>query len=164
MTSKPAPVTDAERDFLAVVQEDLPLEPRPFAGFAAALGLDEAELLATLRRLIDRRFVRRYGAALHHREAGFSHNAMVTFDVPPEEVDAAGARAAAFPFVTHCYRRTRHPEWPYNLYAMVHSRSAAESEARVADVRRAVGEAYPSLALHSTKEYKKTSLRLSRVE
>lgn len=153
----------SERKFLMTIQDELPLVRRPFAGWAAQLGLTEDELIATLEAFRDRKWVRRFGALLHHREAGFSHNAMVTWDVPAAELDAAGARAAALPYVTHCYSRTRHAAWPYNLYAMVHSRGEAESDRRVAEARAAVGD-YPGLVLLSTREFKKTSLRIGEGE
>lgn len=155
----PARMTDEERAFLCAVQEDLPLVPRPFAEAAARLGISEEEVVRRIATFRNRKWIRRFAALLRHREAGYSHNAMVTWDVPAAECDAAGARAAAFPFVTHAYRRTRHAEWPYTLYAMVHARSAAECDERVGEVRAAVGD-YPGATLLSTREFKKTSLRI----
>ena len=42
-------------------------------------------------------------------------------------VDALGAQVGALPGVSHCYRRPRHlPDWPYNLFAMLHGSSREE--------------------------------------
>jgi DNA-binding Lrp family transcriptional regulator len=48
---------------------------------------------------------------------------MAVWDIPDEQVTEIGHRLGAFDFVTLCYRRARQlPEWPYNLYCMIHGR------------------------------------------
>src|SRR5690606_2852191 len=97
----------------------LPLVPRPYA----ALGWPEEEVLATLARWLQEGVVRRIGAVVRHRALGYQANAMAVWDVPVERVVEAGQRLAADTAVTLCYRRARAlPEWPYNLYCMVHGR------------------------------------------
>ncbi|MCK7466867.1 MAG: hypothetical protein MZU91_01120 [Desulfosudis oleivorans] len=45
---------------------------------------------------------------------------------------ARAQRSARSTSSRHCYRRPRHlPDWPYNLFAMVHGRDRAEVEAKV---------------------------------
>jgi DNA-binding Lrp family transcriptional regulator len=113
------PLTSLEKDLVARVARGLPLVPRPYA----AIGLDEETVIATLERWLAAGIVRRIGAVVRHRPLGIDANAMVVWDVPDEEVAAAGRRLAAEPAVTLCYRRARAlPDWPYNLYCMVHGR------------------------------------------
>ena len=112
-------LTSAEKERAARMAGGLPLVPRPYA----ALGFPEAEVIDALRRWLDAGVVRRVGAVLRHRVLGFQANAMLVWDVPDERVAEAGARLAADPAVTLCYRRARAlPEWPYNLYCMLHGR------------------------------------------
>lgn len=119
-------VTEAERALLAALADGLPLHPRPFAAIGEALGLTEAETLAALRDLQARGVVRRFGVVVRHHELGYRANAMVVWDVPDAEVDAAGRAMAAAPDVTLCYRRPRRPPaWPYNLFCMIHGRDRA---------------------------------------
>jgi DNA-binding Lrp family transcriptional regulator len=112
-------LSSTEQELVARVAGGLPLVPRPYA----ALGLPEDEVIGALRRWLEAGVVRRIGAVLRHRALGYQANAMLVWDVPDEEVAEAGARLAADPAVTLCYRRARAlPEWPYNLYCMVHGR------------------------------------------
>ena len=87
---------------------------------------------------------------------------MTVWDVDDEMIGQAGRDVGALPFVSHCYHRPRHlPAWPYNLFAMVHGRSRAETEAQAQDIARVLGaRARGHEILYSTKILKKTGLRL----
>jgi DNA-binding Lrp family transcriptional regulator len=108
-----------EKELVKRLAGGLPLVARPYA----ALGLPEAEVIDTLRRWLAAGIVRRIGAVVRHRALGWQANAMVVWDLPDAHVAQAGARLAADAAVTLCYRRARAlPDWPYNLYCMVHGR------------------------------------------
>jgi DNA-binding Lrp family transcriptional regulator len=68
----------------------------------------------------------------------------------------------ALPFVSHCYRRPRRlPDWPYNLFAMVHGRNRAETQRLVEDIVPVLGPALRAYdVLYSLRILKKTGLRL----
>ena len=74
-----------------------------------------------------------------------------------------GRQLATQPFVTLCYRRPRRlPDWPYNLFAMVHGQSRSEVELKVAQIAALLGKA--SLehdVIYSTRVLKKTGLRIA---
>ena len=62
-----------------------------------------------------------------HRSA-ITANAMAVWDVPETIVDGVAARMLRNPRVTLCYRRQRRlPDWPYNLFCMVHAKSRTEA-------------------------------------
>jgi DNA-binding Lrp family transcriptional regulator len=145
------------------LQAGLPLVPRPYARIAESLGLDESQVLAALREMLADGRIRRIGAVPNHYALGYTANAMSVWDVRDDAVDAAGREIGALPFVTHCYRRPRRlPDWPYNLFAMVHGRSRDETQAKVETIRRALGaRARAGDVLYSVRILKKTGLRLA---
>jgi DNA-binding Lrp family transcriptional regulator len=96
--------------------------------------------------------IRRIGAVVRHRRLGYEANAMVVWDVPDERVAALGHELARDPAVTLCYRRARSaPEWPYNLYCMVHGRRRSRA---LYDVKRITGlyaAGFPRAVLFSNR-------------
>jgi DNA-binding Lrp family transcriptional regulator len=152
-----------DRRILVASQDGLPLCVEPFAELARALGLPQAELLDRLRRLRAAGVIRRIAAVPNHYRLGFLANAMTVWDVDDREVGRLGPEIGALPFVSHCYRRPRRPpDWPYNLFAMVHGRSRAETEGHRAEIAALLGSACRTCdVLYSTRILKKTGLRLA---
>ena len=104
--------------------------------------------------------LRRFSAVLRHREMGFSANGMGVWAAPGDEaaILAAGEKMAAYRAVTHCYRRPSYPDWPYNLFTMIHARTREECNAVVEEIAKETGIADHGV-LYSTKEYKKTRVQ-----
>lgn len=152
-----------DRTLLQASQAGLPLVADPFAELARGLGWSEAEVLERLRRLAATGVVRRVAAVPNHYRLGVRANAMTVWDVQDERVSELGRQVGALPFVSHCYQRPRRlPGWPYNLFAMLHGRSRAETEAQRARIARLLGSACRgSDVLYSTRILKKTGLRLA---
>ncbi|MGD1019598.1 MAG: AsnC family transcriptional regulator [Verrucomicrobiia bacterium] len=155
-----AALTPAEIDFVRVMQRDLPIAPTPFVDYAKELGMTLPALQALHRRFLDSGKMRRFAAVLHHRQAGFSVNAMGVWAVPGDdaEVDRVGELMAGFRAVSHCYRRPSYPDWPYNIFTMIHGKSRAECEQSLAAIAAKTGIG-DHRALYSTKEYKKVRVR-----
>lgn len=151
-----------DRALIVATQAGLPLVARPYAALAERLGVAEAVVMTRLQGLLAEGVIRRIGAVPNHYAIGWTANGMTVWDVDDAQVDALGERVGALPFVTHCYRRPRAlPDWPYNLFAMVHGASRAECEAKAAEIRVLLGEACrASDILYSTKILKKTGLRI----
>jgi len=139
------------------LQRDLQPEPEPYARYAAEIGASVEELLDGARDLLAKRLLRRVAAILYHRRAGFHANAMGVWAVPEERVQEVGDLFATFQPVSHCYQRPVYPDWPYNIFSMVHARTRDECNAILAEMSKASGitEYVP---IYSTKEYKKTRL------
>jgi DNA-binding Lrp family transcriptional regulator len=87
---------------------------------------------------------------------------MSVWDVEDARLAELGPAVGGLPSVSHCYRRPRRPpDWPYNLFAMVHGRSRDEVEAEVARIAALLGPACRAHeVLYSTAILKKTGLRL----
>lgn len=144
-------------------QAGLPLVPEPYAAVAASLGVSEAQVIERLQAMLADRRVRRVGVVPNHYALGYTANGMSVWDVDDAEIDRLGPQVGALEFVSHCYRRPRHlPEWPYNLFAMVHARSRGEVAAKLEEIRGLLGPALRAHdVLYSTRILKKTGLRLS---
>lgn len=150
-------VTDADKAVIRELQEDLPIDARPFKALAERIGLDEDGLFAVMHSLVERGFMRRMAAILYHRRAGFRANGMGVWAVPEENVIELGEQMASFANVSHCYRRPTYPDWPYNVFTMVHGQSNEQCEEILAAISRATGVT-SYISLYSTREYKKTRL------
>lgn len=158
-----AGIDATDRRIVVATQAGLPLCASPYRRVAEELGLPAAEVMARLRRMLASGVIRRIGAVPNHYALGYRANGMSVWDVADDEIAEAGRRVGALAFVTHCYHRPRRPPlWPYNLFAMVHGRSRAEVEAKVAEIARLLGPASRGHeVLYSTRILKKTGLRLA---
>jgi DNA-binding Lrp family transcriptional regulator len=113
-----------DRKLLAAIESGLPIVQQPYRNVATEVGLHESDIIKRLRRLTSFGVVTRFGCVVHHRTLGYTANAMAVWDIPKARVDAVAAVFVRNPRVTLCYRRSRIlPEWPFNLYCMVHAKS-----------------------------------------
>src|SRR5919199_4562530 len=136
------------------LQQDLLLEPRPFLPAARRLDLTEEELLDQARRMMDEGIMRRFAAVLHHRKAGFKANAMGVWRVPEDRIEEIGFQMGSFAAVSHCYQRPIYPDWPYNVFTMVHGRTSEECETILAAISEHTGIT-DYVSLYSAREFKK---------
>lgn len=156
----------ADHALAAALEDGLELTARPYAALGTRCGLGEAAVLGRLQRLLELTVIRRLGVVVRHRELGYTANAMVVWNVPDARVDAVGRHLGAQAAVTLCYRRPRRlPDWPYNLFSMVHGRDRAAVLAEVDSLR-----AHPLLdgvdcaPLFSRRRFKQRGARYSALE
>ena len=152
-----------DRRLVLETQGGLPLSSRPYLQIALKLGLNERDVIARFRRLLDSGAIRRIGAVPNHYRLGYRANGMSVWDLPNKEIGRLGPMVGALDFVSHAYHRPRHPpHWPYNLFAMVHGRSREEVEEQVAQIAVLLGAADRGhRVLYSRRILKKTGLRFS---
>ena len=157
--SRPDPIDLA---LIQATQQGLPVEPSPYQAIAQKIGCTEAVVIERLQRLLDTGIIRRIGMVPNHYRLGYVANGMTVWDVADEQVDQLGEAVGRLPFVSHCYRRPRAlPDWPYNLFAMVHGRSREEAAVQAAQIATLLGAACRAHdILYSTRILKKTGLRL----
>ncbi len=155
-----------DRAIITATQAGLPLVPRPYAQVAQDLGMDEQTLHDRLRHLQDRGIIRRVAAAPNHYALGMVANGMSVWDVEDARVAELGAQIGALDCVSHCYERPRAlPDWPYNLFAMLHGTTREEVEKKRAGIAAMLADACRgSDILYSTRILKKTGLRLQQKE
>lgn len=152
LRATPLMLSDAQETLVGALQNGLPVIPRPFA----ALGLPEPQAIAAIGRWIEEGVIKRFGIVVRHHELGYTANAMAVWDVPDAEVSELGRRMAESGKVTLCYRRQRSlPDWPYNLFCMVHGRDRDDVIARIAALGEHCGmQACPHQVLFSRRRFK----------
>lgn len=153
---------DVDRRIIRATQAGLPLVARPYHAVADQVGIDADEVMRRMRCMLDTGVIRRIGVVPNHYALGYRANGMTVWDVADEHVDRLGMRVGQLEFVTHCYRRPRHlPDWPYNLFAMVHGRTREEVEGKARAIAKVLGDACRAHdILYSTRILKKTGLRI----
>lgn len=152
-----------DRKIIAATAGGLPLAAAPYAEVAGWLGLDEAEVIARMAAMQEGGVIRRIAVAPNHYALGMAANGMSVWDVTDEDAVTLGAKVGALDFVSHCYLRPRAlPDWPYNLFAMLHGSTRDEVEAKRGQVAALLGPACRGHdILYSTRILKKTGLRLT---
>lgn len=106
--------------------------------------------------LQDSGIIKRMGIVVRHHELGYTANAMVVWDVPDDQVDTIGDKLGSQSCVTLCYQRPRQlPEWPYNLFCMIHGRERERVLEHIDSIVASQGlEQLPRKILFSGKRFK----------
>jgi DNA-binding Lrp family transcriptional regulator len=150
-----------DRELLATIEDGLPIEPHPFRGVAQKMGMAETDLLERIRRLIEAGIITRFGCVVRHRALGYTANAMAVWDVPDAELEVRAQEFLRNPAVSLCYRRRRHlPDWPYNLFCMIHAKSERDAHAAIDELNLVSGAGlYRRSVLFSTRCFKQSGAR-----
>jgi DNA-binding Lrp family transcriptional regulator len=161
-----AEFAELDRRIVLATQGGLPLVPRPYAAVAETLGVGEPLVRARMAAMLEDGRIRRIGAVPNHYAIGYTANGMSVWEIDDAAIDAVGERVGGLSFVTHCYRRPRHlPDWPYNLFAMVHAGSREAALERVQEIAALIEHEFPAACrqhdvLFSAGILKKTGLRI----
>lgn len=150
-------LTADDIDFIKATQGDLADVAEPFAAVAESLGTSVDAVLAHAERLQEQGYLRRFATMLNHRAAGFRANGMAVWDVPAEGIEPFGSFVAGYRNVSHCYQRPTYPDWPYNVFSMIHA-SRADGVEEVAEAIAAATGIASYRVLYSSVEYKKIRL------
>jgi DNA-binding Lrp family transcriptional regulator len=155
------PYTGDAEDLIQAIQGGLPLVERPYRDIGNRIGLSEKAVIERLRAMIDAGIIKRLGVVVRHHELGYRANAMVVWDVPDDDVDRVGRQLGDVECVTLCYQRPRRlPDWPYNLFCMVHGRDRAAVEDCILDIAESLGLGeIPHATLFSGRRFKQRGAR-----
>ena len=133
----PTMLDEIERRLVMALQEGLPLFIRPFAVLASRVGCNESEVLERISRWCAQGVIKRFGIVVRHHELGYGANALLVHDVADDDLGRLGELLAGQPGITLCYRRPRRlPDWPYNLFCMIHGQERDEVQARIVELRQ----------------------------
>ena len=147
--------TEEDKEFIRELQKDMEIVDKPFQKAAENLGITEDEIFEKLHNYEEIGVMRRFAAILRHREAGFTANGMIVWKVPEERISEVGNKLGAFPQVSHCYERPVYPDWPYNVFSMIHCKSFDEAGQMTKDIQKQIDVSDYKI-LFSSREFKKT--------
>ncbi|HEY8805289.1 MAG TPA: Lrp/AsnC family transcriptional regulator [Clostridium sp.] len=147
-----------DKSIIRRIQEDLPLVPEPYKEIAQELGITENELMDKIKEFSSSGIIRRVGTIVNHRNVGFIANAMVVWTVPEDLIKDVSKIMISFSQVSHCYQRPTFPEWPYNVFTMVHAGSKQGCEKVVKEISDAININNYKM-LYSSDELKKVSMK-----
>jgi DNA-binding Lrp family transcriptional regulator len=98
------PLDDLDKRLLNLMQGSFPIEPRPYLRVATLAGIEEAEVMARVQRLLDERIIRQVTPLFDTRALGYS-SMLVAAKVDPENPHRAAQVINAHPGVSHNYLR-----------------------------------------------------------
>ena len=147
--------TEDDKKFIRQLQKDIEIVDRPFLKASQNLGISEEQIFEKLHYYEDIGVMRRFAAILRHREAGFTANGMIVWKVPSDRIIQVGDKLGAFPEVSHCYERPVYPDWPYNVFSMIHCKSFDEAGKMAKEIQKQI-DVQEYKILFSSREFKKT--------
>jgi DNA-binding Lrp family transcriptional regulator len=123
-----------DRQIIDKLQGGFPLCERPYAAAAEQLGIDEEELLASLRRLLDAKVLTRFGPMVQVERMGGAF-VLAALAVPEARYDEVTALVNALPQVAHNYRR----EHALNMWFVLATETPAGIAEAIARIERDTG-------------------------
>jgi DNA-binding Lrp family transcriptional regulator len=134
VTQSHPPVSAVDRQIIDKLQGGFPLCERPYAAAAEQLGIDEEELLARLRRLLDAKVLTRFGPMVQVERMGGAF-VLAALAVPEARYDEVTALVNALPQVAHNYRR----EHALNMWFVLATETPAGIAEAIARIERDTG-------------------------
>ncbi len=155
-----------DRKIIEATQAGFPITAKPYHSIAQLLELEPDLVIERIGKLLEQGIIRRIGVVPNHYRLGYRSNGMTVWDVPDEKINELGKKVGGLDFVSHCYHRPRHlPDWPYNLFAMVHGRDQQTTDNYVSEIADILGDANRQhTVLYSTRILKKTGMRIGNTQ
>jgi DNA-binding Lrp family transcriptional regulator len=159
-------VSTQDWQLIHTLQQGLPLTQRPYHTMAEQMGWTEEEVILGISGLLERGIIKRMGLIVRHHELGYQSNAMVVWDVPNEVITNVAQQLTRFDFVSLCYQRRRClPEWPFNLYCMIHGREKHDVTYKIEQmVHHCQLNHIPRQVLFSRRRFKQCGARYDMLE
>lgn len=114
-------------------QQDFPLSPTPYLDIATALGVTEAEVLATLNQLASEHFISRIGLIISPNQLGVS--CLVAMAIPAEQLQTVALIINSYREVNHNYER----EHLFNLWFVLIASNDAHLQSVLREIEQKTG-------------------------
>lgn len=158
-------LTDVEKTALrSAIEKGLPTHLSPYQVIAQQLDITEQQVLMQIALWQEEGLIRRFGLVIKHRKLGYDANAMVVWNIPNDNMDSVAQRLAKCAPVSLCYQRPRRlPDWPYNLFCMIHGTDRALVLQQIKQITEQLGlESIQKDVLFSFKAYKQHGARYGK--
>jgi len=158
---------DSEKIALrGAIEKGLPTHLSPYQVIATQLALTEQQVLMQIANWQADGLIRRFGLVIKHRKLGYDANAMVVWNIPNEDMDSVAQKLAKCAPVSLCYQRPRRlPDWPYNLFCMIHGTDRSLVLQQISQITEQLGlESIEKDVLFSFKAYKQHGARYCRTK
>ncbi|MBL4899535.1 MAG: hypothetical protein JKX76_07820 [Colwellia sp.] len=166
--SKPSTrLTEIEKTALRrAIEKGLPTHLFPYQAIAEQLALTEQQVLMQISLWQKEGLIRRFGLVIKHRKLGYDSNAMVVWNIPNDEMDNVALKLAKCAPVSLCYQRPRRlPDWPYNLFCMIHGTDRTLVLKQIDQITEQLGlESIEKDILFSFKAYKQHGARYGKIK
>jgi len=160
-------LNDSEKVALrGAIEKGLPAGLSPYQVVAKQLALTEQQVLMQIANWQEDGLIRRFGLVIKHRKLGYDANAMVVWNIPNDEMDSVALKLAKCAPVSLCYQRPRRlPDWPYNLFCMIHGTDRGLVLQQISQITEQLGlESIEKDVLFSFKAYKQHGARYSKAK
>ena len=137
---------DIDRRLINQLQGGFPIAERPYAEVGGRLGLDEDEVIARLRCLLDERVLSRFGPMYDAERLGGGLT-LAAMAVPEDRFDEVAGMVNGIAEVAHNYERTH----PLNMWFVVATERPERIGAVLAEIAVATG--LPVVDLPKLEEY-----------
>jgi DNA-binding Lrp family transcriptional regulator len=94
-----------DRRLLELVQNDFPLEKKPWMKIGEKLNLEENEVLSRLKRLFNHGIIRKISSTLDARRMGFTSSTLIALRVNADRVQKVAQIINEYHNVSHNYQR-----------------------------------------------------------
>ncbi|MCP4176521.1 MAG: Lrp/AsnC family transcriptional regulator [bacterium] len=138
---------------------NIPITERPFTKLSNILNIPKETVLEKINSWKKKYVLKRISIIPYHYKIGYKSNAMCVWKIDKDDVEEIGKVLSGRKEITHLYERTAYPEFPYNIYAMVHGNSHKVTTEIFHNISNELLLNNGTI-LFSTKEIKKTSLEL----
>ncbi len=123
-----------ETKLLSVLQNDFPIEARPFHRLADRLHIPAASVIRAVDAYLKKGVIRYIGAIFETRKLGV-RSTLVALSLPPSRVASAAKVIAGYPQVTHNYLR----EGEYNVWFTLTGPGISANRRVIAEITRKAG-------------------------
>jgi DNA-binding Lrp family transcriptional regulator len=115
MKMEPVKLDKNDKELLQLMQDEFPLEERPWAILGRKLGLTEVEVVARVKKLSAEGVIRKLRTILDAQKLGSCSSTLMAMKVPEGKMEHVVSVVNEYMSVTHNYRR----EHDYNLWFTV---------------------------------------------
>ena len=105
-------------ELLNLIQEDFPLESKPFLKLAKELDISEEQVINIIKGLKDTNYIKRLGGTFNSKKLGY-YSTLCAIKVPQQRIPEVGTFINSFDGVTHNYIRNHY----YNMWFTIIAKS-----------------------------------------